>query len=136
MNTITKYCETGLTLIGGILGWVFGGFDSLVYTLIAFVSLDYITGVLLAIRDKEVSSNIGFKGICKKIMIFALVATANIIDENIIGSGSSLRTMTIMFYLSNEGISIIENAGKIGLPLPSKLKNVIKELNDNGSTKN
>lgn len=133
MNPIIKYCEIGLALIGGALGWMFGGFDPLFYALIAFVSIDYITGVLLAIRDKEVSSNIGFKGICKKIMIFALVATANIIDEYIIGSGSSLRTMTIMFYLSNEGISIIENAGNIGLPLPKKLKDVIQELNNSDS---
>lgn len=107
-----------------------GGFDSLIYALIAFVAIDYVTGVLLAVCEKKVSSDIGFKGIFKKIMIFVLVSLGNIIDQYIIGSGSSLRTMLIMFYLSNEGISIIENAGKIGLPLPQKLKDVIRQLNN------
>lgn len=117
-----------LALSGGVLGWLFGGFDSLIYALIAFVVLDYVTGVLLAIHEKKISSEIGFRGISKKITIFILVAVGHVIDQYVIGTGSSLRTMLIMFYLSNEGISIIENAGAIGLPFPQKLKDVIQQL--------
>jgi len=92
------------------------------------VVIDYITGVFLAISKREVSSEIGFKGISKKVMIFIMVAVGNIIDKNVIGTGSSLRTMLIMFYLSNEGISIIENVALIGLPIPQKLKDTIQQL--------
>lgn len=121
-------CKIGFAALGGILGWVFGAVDSLIYALIAFVALDYITGVLLAIHDKKLSSEIGFRGICKKAMIFALVAVGHILDQYVIGTGSSLRTMLIMFYLSNEGISILENAGKMGVPFPEKVKKVIQQL--------
>ncbi|MDU6266779.1 MAG: phage holin family protein [Anaerocolumna aminovalerica] len=92
-----------------------------------------ITGVLVAIYNKKVSSEIGFKGISKKVMMFALVALGNIMC--IIGSGSSIRIMIIMFYLSNEGISIIENAGNMGLPLPQKLKDIIQQINNRDDSK-
>ncbi len=92
---------------------------------VAFVAIDYASGVLLAIYEKQVSSNIGFKGICRNVLIFALVSLGNIIDRHIIGSGSVLRTMLIMFYVSNEGISILENAAKMGVPFPQKLKDVL-----------
>lgn len=119
-----------LALLGGVWGWLLGGVDSLFYALVAFVAIDYITGVLLAIYEKKVSSDIGFKGICRKILIFALIALGNIIDQYIIGSGSALRTMLIMFYLSNEGISILENAAKMEVPFPQKLKDVLLKIND------
>jgi toxin secretion/phage lysis holin len=119
-----------LALVGGVLGGLLGGFDSLVYVLVIFVAVDYATGILLAIYEKKVSSEIGFKGICKKVLIFTLVALGNIIDQYIICSGSALRTMLIMFYLSNEGISILENAAKIGVPFPRRLKNILEQLDD------
>lgn len=128
MNSITDYFKTALALLGGMLGWFLGGLDSLFYALIAFVALDYITGVLVAIHDKKVSSEIGFKGICKKFLIFMIVSMGNIIDKYILGSGSALKTLLIMFYLSNEGISILENAKLLGLPIPQKLKDVIQQL--------
>ena len=131
MRDFIDECKVGFAIIGGFLGWVFGGFDSLIYALIAFVALDYITGVLLAIHDKKISSEIGFRGICKKAMIFVLVAVGHILDKSIIGTGSSIRTMLIMFYLSNEGISILENSGATGLPLPQKLKDILQQLNGN-----
>ena len=131
MSFIINYCKAGLTLLVGVLGWLFGGFDSLIYALIAFVVIDYITGVLLAICNKKVSSKIGYKGISKKVFIFLLVGAGNIADKYIIGTGSSLRSMLIMFYLSNEGISIIENAGNLGLPMPQKLKDIFKEIGKN-----
>ncbi|WP_414647979.1 phage holin family protein [Desulfitobacterium sp.] len=130
MNTFLNDFRIMLALLGGVLGWLLGGFNSLAYALVAFMSIDYITGVLLAIYEKNVSSDIGFKGICKKVLIFVLVSLGNIIDQYIIGSGSSLRTILIMFYLSNEGISILENAAKMGVPFPQKLKDVLQQINN------
>lgn len=125
MDSIFNHCKMGLVTFGGVLGWWVGGFDSLIFALVTFVAFDYLTGVLLAICERKVSSDIGFKGICKKVLIFALVSLGNIIDQCIIGSGSSVRTMLIMFYLSNEGISILENVAKMGVPIPQKLRDVL-----------
>ena len=116
--------------VGGWLGWFLGGCDGLLYALIAFVVIDYVTGVMCAIVDKKLSSAIGFKGIFKKILIFALVGMGHILDARIIGSGSVLRTAVIFFYLSNEGVSLLENAAHLGLPVPKKLKAVLEQLHD------
>ena len=116
--------------MGGWLGWFLGGCDGLLYALIAFVVVDYITGVMCAVVDKKLSSEVGFKGIFKKILIFLLVGIANLLDVNIIGNGSVLRTAVIFFYLSNEGVSLLENAGHLGLPIPEKLKVVLEQLHD------
>ena len=116
------------TAIGGYIGWFLGGFDGLVYALVAFVVIDYITGVMVAVLEKKLSSNIGFKGIFKKMLIFIFVGIGHIIDFHIIKNGSAVRTAVIFFYLSNEGLSIIENATRIGLPVPEQLKVVFKEL--------
>ena len=116
--------------IGGWLGWFLGGCDGLLYALIAFVAADYITGVMCAIIDKKLSSEVGFKGIFKKVLIFMLVGVANILDVNVIGSGSIMRTAIIFFYISNEGVSLLENAGHLGLPIPAKLKDVLEQLHD------
>ena len=127
------------TAIGGWLGWFLGGCDGLMYALIAFVAVDYITGIMCAIVDKKLSSEVGFKGICKKVLIFLLVGMANILDVNIIGSGSVLRTAAIFFYLSNEGVSLLENAAHLGLPVPNAMKEVLQQLHDraeNGGNKN
>ena len=102
----------------------------MLYALIAFVVVDYITGVMCAIVDKKLSSEVGFRGIFKKVLIFILVGTANILDQNIIGTGSVLRTAAIFFYISNEGVSLIENAAYLGLPVPCAIKNVLKQLHD------
>ena len=116
--------------VGGWLGYFLGGCDGLLYALIAFVVIDYITGVMCAISDKTLSSEVGFKGICRKVLIFLLVGIGNIIDVQVIGSGSVMRTAVIFFYLSNEGISLIENASHLGLPVPDKLKAVLEQLHD------
>ena len=116
--------------IGGWLGWFLGGCDGLLYALLAFVVIDYITGIMCAVVDKKLSSEIGFKGIFKKILIFALVGIGHIIDAQVISSGSVLRTAVIFFYISNEGVSLIENAGHLGLPIPEKLKSVLEQLHD------
>lgn len=116
--------------IGGWLGWFLGGCDGLLIALLAFVAIDYITGVMCAIVDKKLSSAVGFKGIFKKILIFALVGVGHILDTMVIETGSVLRTAIIFFYLSNEGISLIENAGHLGLPIPAKMKTVLEQLHD------
>lgn len=116
--------------IGGWLGYYLGGFDGLLYALIAFVICDYVTGMMCAVSDKKLSSEVGFKGIAKKVVIFILVAVANIIDTNVITQGAILRTAVIFFYLSNEGLSLVENATHLGLPVPDKLKAVLVQLHD------
>jgi len=116
--------------IGGWLGWFLGGCDGLLYALIAFVVVDYVTGVMCAVVDKKLSSAVGFRGIFKKVLIFLLVGVANILDAQVIGTGSVLRTAVIFFYISNEGLSLIENAGHLGLPIPEKLKAVLEQLHD------
>lgn len=116
--------------IGGWLGYFLGGCDGLLYALLAFVVIDYITGIMCAVVDKKLSSAVGFKGIFKKVLIFALVGVGHILDTRVIGTGSVLRTAVIFFYLSNEGISLLENVGHLGLPIPKKLKSILEQLHD------
>ena len=116
--------------IGGWLGYFLGGCNGLLIALLLFVITDYITGVMCAIADKKLSSAVGFKGICRKVLIFLLVGIANILDMQVIGTGSVLRTAVIFFYISNEGVSLLENAGHLGLPIPVKIKSVLEQLHD------
>ena len=118
------------TMIGGWLGYFLGGCDGLLIALVMFVVMDYISGVMCAIADKNLSSEVGFKGICRKVLIFILVGIANILDVQVIGTGSVLRTAIIFFYISNEGVSLLENVAHLGLPVPEKLKVVLKQLHD------
>ncbi len=116
--------------VGGWLGYFLGGCDGLLIALVVFAVVDYITGVMCAISDKKLSSEVGFRGICRKVLIFFLVGVANILDVQVIGTGSVLRTAIIFFYLSNEGVSLVENAAHLGLPVPEKLKAVLEQLHD------
>lgn len=118
------------TALGGALGAVLGGLDGFIMTLTIFVVVDYVTGVLVAITRHKLSSEIGFKGIAKKIAIFCLVAVASLIDANIIKEGNVIRMSVIFFYISNEGISILENVSSLGLPVPNKLKAVLEQLKE------
>ncbi|SQB34164.1 phage holin family protein [Clostridium cochlearium] len=128
MKDIIHTIQIIFAAIGAYIGWFLGGFDGLLYALVAFVVLDYITGLMVAILDKKLSSSIGFKGIFKKVLIFIFVGIGHIIDFYILQNGSAVRTAVIFFYLSNEGLSIVENAAKIGLPVPESLKKVFIEL--------
>ena len=119
-----------ISALGGWLGYFLGGCDGLLYALLAFVVIDYLTGVMCAIVDKNLSSNVGFRGIFRKVLIFVMVGIGHVIDSQIIGSGDALRTAVIFFYISNEGVSLLENAGHIGLPIPEKLKEVLAQLHN------
>ncbi len=116
--------------VGGWLGYYLGGCDGLLLALVAFAAADYLTGVMCAVSDRKLSSNVGFKGICRKVLIFLLVGIANILDVHVIGTGSVLRTAVIFFYISNEGVSLLENAAHLGLPVPGKIKAVLEQLHD------
>ena len=124
-----------ITAIGGWLGYFLGGCDGLLYALLAFVVMDYITGVMCAVSDHRHSSAVGFKGICRKVLIFVMVGIAHILDTQIIGNGSVLRTAVIFFYISNEGVSLLENASYLGLPVPEPVKTVLKQLHDRSEGK-
>ena len=116
--------------LGGWLGYFLGGCDGLLYTLLAFTAIDYITGVMCAVNDHTLSSEVGFRGICRKVLIFMLVGIANILDADVVGTGSVLRTAVIFFYISNEGVSLLENAAHLGLPVPEQIKTVLEQLHD------
>ena len=130
MKQIWTFVQAAFAAIGGWLGWFLGGCDGPLYALIAFVVIDYVTGVMCAVSDKTLSSAVGFRGICRKILIFLLVGIAHLIDSFVIGSGSVLRTAAIFFYIANEGVSLLENASHLGLPVPAKIKQVLQQLHD------
>ena len=130
MRTTIDAMKMTWTALGGALGAVLGGLDGFIMTLTIFVVVDYVTGVLVAITRHKLSSEIGFKGIAKKIAIFCLVAVASLIDANIIKEGNAIRMSVIFFYISNEGISILENVSSLGLPVPNKLKAVLEQLKE------
>ncbi|GHV47766.1 hypothetical protein FACS189499_05850 [Clostridia bacterium] len=131
-TTIWNALHGGAAAIGGFLGWFLGGFDGLLYVLIAFTVADYVTGVLCAFVRKDLSSEIGAKGIVKKVFIFTLVGVANLLDDYLIGGGSALRTALIFWYVGNEGISLTENAVILGVPVPSILKDALKQIKNKG----
>ena len=135
MKVLWNLNQLTFATIGGFIGWFWGGCDSLLYALITFVVIDYITGVMCAIVSKNLSSAVGFSGLFRKVLIFMLVGIANVIDMQIIGAGSALRVAVIFFYLSNEGISILENAAFLGVPIPDELKRVLKQIKNHDKNK-
>ena len=134
MKQIWTGIQLAFSALGGFIGWFLGGADGFLYALIAFVVVDYITGIMCAIADKNLSSAVGFKGICRKVLIFVLVGIGNLVDVYVLGQGGVLRTAVIFFYLSNEGVSFLGNAGHLGLSIPQKLKDVLEQLHDKTET--
>lgn len=130
IDLIWTKVQIAVTGLGGWLGYFIGGVDGMMITLIVLMALDYITVVMCAIMNKKLSSTIGFKGICKKSLILMIVGMANIIDLHVVSTGSALRGAVICFYMSNEGLSLLENAAYIGLPIPDKLKEILTQLHD------
>lgn len=133
MKNILSTAKLVFTAIGGFLGYILGGNDSFLYALIVFMVADYLTGLMLSALEKKTSSKVGFRGIFRKILIFVMVAIGHIVDAYLIGNGGAIRMAVIFFYISNEGISIIENSAALGLPIPEKLKDVLVQLKDGGS---
>lgn len=125
--------QIGVTALGGWLGYFWGGMDGMLIALLVFMALDYITGVMCAIYDKKLSSAVGFRGICKKTLILMLVGMAHVVDQHVVGAGSALRSAVIAFYMSNEGLSLTENAAHLGLPIPEKLKDILAQLHKRGN---
>ena len=125
--------QMAIAAIGGWLGYFLGGMDGLMIALVVYMALDYITGLMCAVSDKKLSSTVGFKGICKKVLIVMLVDVAHVVDMYVVGSGNALRSAVVCFYLSNEGVSLLENAAHLGLPSPEKLKEVLEQLHDRAS---
>ena len=136
IDLIWAKLQMAIAAIGGWLGFALGGLDGLLIALIVFMVLDYITGIMCAIADKQLSSAIGFKGICKKVLILMLVGMANIVDVHVVGTGSALRGAVVCFYLSNEGLSLLENAAHLGLPVPEKLKDILAQLHNREEKEN
>lgn len=130
IDLIWTKVQIAITALGGWLGYFLGGMDGLMIALIVMMTLDYISGVMCAIIDRKLSSAVGFKGICKKVFILMLVGVAHIIDLHVVGTGSALRGAVICFYMSNEGLSLLENAAHIGLPIPDKLRDILSQLHD------
>jgi len=130
MNTIWNWLRGAFAAVGAGLGYFLGGCDGFLYALIAFVAIDYLTGVMCAIVDKKLSSSVGFKGIFRKVLIFVMVGIGHTLDAQILGGGDTLRTAVIFFYCANEGLSLVENAGRLGLPIPEKLKSVLAQLHN------
>ena len=130
IDLIWAKIQVAITAIGGWIGWFLGGVDGMMIALIVLMVLDYTSGVMCAIEDKKLSSAIGFKGICKKVLILMLVGVANIIDVHVVGTGAVLRGAVICFYLSNEGLSLLENAAYLGLPIPDKLREILAQLHN------
>ncbi|WP_105128686.1 holin family protein [Streptococcus suis] len=118
------------SMIGGLIGSLFGELDGILYALLVFIIIDYLSGIFAAVVEKQLSSSIGFRGIFKKIAILFLVSIGHLIDTAIIKQGGTIRTMVIFFYLSNEGLSILENTVRIGLPIPEKLQAILKQINE------
>lgn len=136
MKEIWNWIQLGIAAAGGWLGYCLGGWDGFLYALVTFVVIDYITGLMCAVLDKKLSSEVGARGIFKKVLIFALVAIGHIVDKSVIGDGSVIRTAVIFFYISNEGVSILENSARIGLPIPEKLKDILTQLKNKGDKSN
>jgi toxin secretion/phage lysis holin len=128
MKEIWNGIQLAIAAVGGWLGWFLGGLDGLIYALIAFAAVDYVTGILRAVTEKNLSSRVGARGIAKKVAIFLLVGVAHLADAHLLGDGGALRTAVICFYLSNEGLSLLENTVAIGLPVPEKLRDVLAQL--------
>ena len=129
-NNIILTFKTVCAAVGGVCGLLWGKIDGVMLALLIFISIDYITGLMVGISTKTLNSSTGFKGLAKKVFILLLVLIANILDVHVLGGSGFIRGIVIAFYTANEGISILENAGKLGVPYPEKLKDVLEQLKE------
>ncbi len=136
MNKLQLFINSAAGIAGAVIGFLFGELTGLFFALVAFMALDYISGVIVAVTNKKLSSAVGFKGLAKKLLILVFTATAHIIDAYIIGEGSVLMSTVMLFYMANEGISIMENSALLGLPVPARLKEILHQLRAKGENDN
>ncbi len=136
VDLIWTKIQMAVAAVGGWLGYFLGGADGLLIALIVLAALDYVTGIMCAISDKKLSSKVGFRGIFKKMLIFMLVGVGHIVDTNVVGTGSALRSAVLCFYISNEGLSVLENTAHLGLPVPDKLKEILTQLHNRSDKDN
>ena len=134
MSKLQIIIDSVAAAIGAALGFLFGEVNGLFWALIAFMALDYITGVVVAVIEKRLSSEVGFKGLAKKFLILVFVAVGHIVDTYILGGTPAAMSAVMLFYIANEGISIIENAAALGLPVPEKLKNIMEQIKTKGES--
>lgn len=132
MSTVFEFIKALLVAIGGYIAWFLGGFDGILIALCVFALVDYLTGVIAAVIEKKLSSQIGSRGIARKILMFFLVGVSAVLDMYVLGGESPIREIVIVFYIANEGISIIENSARLGLPVPKKLIDVLEQLKSKG----
>ena len=132
MKEFWNAIQAAFAAVGGWLGYFLGGSDGLLYALLIFVVIDYLTGVMCAIEDKKLSSAVGFRGLCRKVLTFMLVGVGHVLDVHVLGQAGVLRTAVIFWALANNGLSIIENATHLGLPVPEQLKDVLEQLHNRG----
>lgn len=130
MDKFKDLVKIFFTIFGSLIGFFLGDLDIFIYSLTAFVICDYISGIIRAGYERKLSSKIGFKGILKKIMIFIIVGIANICDKNLIKNQAMIRSSIIFFYIANEGLSILENALAMDLPIPKKLKILLEQFKE------
>ena len=131
MKDVWDMVQIAVAALGGFVGWFLGGWDGFVFALVAFVALDYLTGVMRAVAEKRLSSQVGALGIMKKVLIFFIVGAAHVVDTHLLGgTAAPLRTAVIFFYIANEGVSMLENTAAIGLPVPNALKQALAQLQD------
>ena len=135
MSKLQIIIDSVAAAIGAALGFLFGEVNGLFWALIAFMALDYITGVIVAVIEKRLSSEVGFRGLAKKFLILVFVAVGHIADTYILGGTPVAMSAVMLFYIANEGISIVENAAELGLPIPEKIKQVLAQIRKKGEEK-
>lgn len=133
MKDIILYAKLLIGYCGMIIGTFIGTTDVLLYTLIGFVAADYCSGVMNAIVAKNLNSHVAFKGLFRKVLIFLMVGIGNMLDRSLLGGTPTFRTAVIGFYITNEGLSLLENAAKLGLPVPKKIKDVLEQLKEDSA---
>ncbi len=130
MKEFWNVIKVALAAVGAWLGYFLGGSDGLLYALLVFVIVDYLTGVMCAIEDRTLSSAVGFRGLCRKVLTFLLVGIAQVLDVHVLNQPGVLRTAVIFWAVANNGLSILENAAHLGLPVPEQLKQVLEQLHN------
>ena len=136
MSRLLSFIQMIFTEIGRGISRLIGGFDGLIYALLIFVALNYVAGLMYAVMDRKISREIIFKGIFLKVLIFFLVVASNILDVEVIKNGSVLRTVVIFFYIGSEGISLLKNARRLGLPIPVKMLDILEQLHNKSGERN